>query len=393
MTEPVALAVPGSKSLTQRALVLAALADGPTEIAGALDCDDARLLRRALEATGARIDDRPGGWLVVPGELRLPRDAVFCGNAGTTLRFAAALALLADGPLLLDGDERMRRRPVGDLADALERLGAEVRYQGQRGFPPLTVRRRGPPGSRVAIDASRSSQFVSALLLVAPRLPGGLAVETSGSPVSGPYIELTVDALRAFGAVVDVSPAGWRVAPGPLRGGRFEVEGDWSSAAFLLVAARISGRPVRIANLRDDSRQADRAVVGFLERLDAPGPCRIDLGACPDLLPPLAAASAFAAAPVELRGVAHARLKESDRIAALAEGLRRVGANVAEFADGMRIEPLRAPVAAALDPRADHRIAMAFGLLGLRIPGTSVRDPGCVTKSYPGFWADLERFR
>jgi 3-phosphoshikimate 1-carboxyvinyltransferase len=249
-------------------------------------------------------------------------------------------------------------------------------------------------GTEVEVEAESSSQFASALLLVAPRLPGGLALRLRGAAVSLPYLDLTVQALRAFGARVDVDGPLYRVAPGPLRGARFEVEGDWSSAAFLLAAARIAGRQLCVANAGRDSPQGDRAIVGLLARLDGPGPRTLDLADCPDLVAPLAAAAAFADGTTELRRVAHARLKESDRIRVLADGLRAAGCLVEELPDGLRVargDPVTGP--RTLDPHDDHRMAMAFGLLSLRLPGLHVAAPGCVSKSYPGFWDDLERFR
>jgi 3-phosphoshikimate 1-carboxyvinyltransferase len=256
------------------------------------------------------------------------------------------------------------------------------------------LRRVRPAGVEVEVEAERSSQFASALLLVAPRLPGGLFLRLRGAAVSLPYLDLTVQALRAFGASVDVVDGAFRVAPGPLHGGHFEVEGDWSSAAFLLAAGRIAGRAVRVANVRDDSSQGDRAVVGMLARLDGREPRTFDLADCPDLIAPLAAAAAFADGATEIRRVAHARIKESDRVRVLADGLRTAGCRVDELPDGLRVErgtPAGGTV--TLDPHDDHRMAMAFGLLSLRLPGLHVANPGCVSKSYPGFWDDLERFR
>lgn len=390
----VVLAVPGSKSVTQRALVLAALADGPSELRGALDCDDSRHLRAGLRALGVSIEDGdPACWRVSPGPLRDPGRVLACGNAGTTLRFLSALALLLDAPLGLDGDEALRRRPLGDLADALAALGLAAAWGGRPGCPPVTLRRVGPTGDEVVVGAETSSQFASALLLVAARLPRGLVVRPAGPVVSRPYLALTVECLRAFGVAVEERGGGWRVEPGGPRGRSFAVEGDWSSAAFLLAAARIAGRAVHLGNLRADSAQGDRAIVELLARLDEPPPRFFDLCDCPDLLPPLAAAAAFAPGPTTIAGVAHARVKESDRPAVLAEGFRRAGIGVVELPDGLRIEPGGEPRAATLEPRGDHRMAMAFGLLGLRHPGLRVAEPDCVSKSFPGFWQELERLR
>jgi len=390
----VACSVPGSKSVTQRALLLAALADGPSELRGALDCDDSRRLREALRALGTQLDDvDPACWHVTPGPLRAPDRALDCGNAGTTLRFLSALALLLDVPLTLDGDQHLRRRPLGDLADALAELGVTARWGGRPGSPPVTLRRAGVPGGIVTVGSGRSSQFASALLLVASRLPGGLAVRLAGAVVSRPYLALTMECLRAFGVTAVDAGAELRVAPGGPRGTSFDVEGDWSTAAFLLAAARIAGRDVRLRNLRDDSVQGDRAIVGLLAGLDGPAPRVFDLRECPDLLPPLAAAAAFAPGATTITGVAHAREKESDRVAVLAEGFRRAGLRVAELPDGLRLEAGDDTGPVTLDPHGDHRMAMAFGLLGLRRPGVRVARPECVSKSFPAFWDELERLR
>lgn len=392
----VGCAVPGSKSVTQRALVLAALADGPSELRGALDCDDSRRLREALRALGTRLDDRePSRWRVTPGPLRDPGRTLDCGNAGTTLRFLAALALLLDAPLALDGDEHLRRRPLGDLVDALAALGVAASWGGRPGCPPVTLRRTGAGAESATVASGRSSQFASALLLAAPRLPGGLAVRLSGPVVSRPYLALTVECLRAFGVAVEGAAAATelRVAPGGPHGTSYVVEGDWSSAAFLLAAARIAGRELRLDNLREDSAQGDRAIVGLLAGLDRPAPRTFDLCDCPDLLPPLAAAAAFTPGPTTIAGVAHARIKESDRLAVLAAGFRRAGVRVAELPDGLRLEPGVDPGTVTLDPHDDHRMAMAFGLLGLRHPGLVVARPECVGKSFPGFWDELRRLR
>lgn len=390
----VVCAVPGSKSVTQRALVLAALADGPSELRGALDCDDSRHLRVALRALGIAIaDGDPACWHVSPGALRAPDHSLECGNAGTTLRFLAALALLLDAPLTLDGDAQLRRRPLGELVDALAVLGLAATWSGRPGCPPVTLRRTGGTGDAVTVESGRSSQFASALLLAAARLPHGLLVRPAGAVVSRPYLELTMRCLRAFGVVVTETPDGLRVAPGGPHGASFEVEGDWSAAAFLLAAARIAGRPVRLRNLRDDSAQGDRAIVELLAGLDGPPPRQFDLRHCPDLLPPLAAAAAFASGPTTITGVAHARIKESDRVAVLADGFRRAGVRVTELADGLQLEPGEEPGAVTLDPHDDHRMAMAFGLLGLRRRGLRISNPECVSKSFPAFWHELERLR
>ncbi len=396
---PLRLRAPGSKSETQRALMLAALAAGESALTGALDCDDSRGLRAGLAACGASISEEGERWLVRGGGLRAPAAALDCLEAGTTLRFLAPLALLLPGELVLDGSPRLRERPLQELLDALAGLGVEATRLGPEQLP-LRLRRASPPPAdaatapaRAAIDLSRSSQFASGLLLVAPRLAGGLVLELSGQAVSRPYLELTLAMMRGRGATVSEEGGALRVAPGAYRPGPLPVAGDWSSAAFLLAAAWIAGRPLELEGLDREGAQGDRAILALLEELSLPRPHELDLTDCPDLIAPLAAAAAFAAHPVRLLGAAHARLKESDRPAVLAAGLAAAGVLVQETHDGLLLRPGGALRPARLDARGDHRMAMAFALLSLRQGGVEVVGPGCVSKSYPGFWRDLERLR
>ena len=389
----ITLRAPGSKSQTQRALILAALATGDSELQGPLDCDDSRALRRALELLGVTVTEEPGCWRVRGGRLAAPAAPLWCGEAGTTSRFLAPLCLLVDGELRLDGSPRLRERPLAPLLEALERLGVEARCDGRPGALPVRLRRRGEPSPGTWIDVSRSSQFLSGLLLVAPRLPRGLDLETRGGPVSRPYVELTLRALRAFGASVEERAGGLRVRPSTLAPRELQIEGDWSAGAFLLAGAHLAGKRIAVENLDPDSAQGDRVIARQLRELARPAPHRFDLTDCPDLIAPLAAAAAAAAHPVEICGVAHARLKESDRVAVLARGLRAAGLLAEEQPDGLTLRPGGALRPARLDPAGDHRMAMAFGLLSLLEPGIEVVDPACVGKSYPGFWRDLERLR
>jgi len=331
---------------------------------------------------------------------------VFLGNAGTAVRFGACLSLLSDGELVIDGEPRMRQRPIGALVEALAQLGVTARYLGEAGYPPLGLSRGSTAGDRVRIDGSLSSQYASGLMLVAPRLSSGLTVELTGALVSRPYLEMTAQMMRQAGAEVeadwDGDPPFIRVAPGGYRGGEpLVVEADWSTASFLLAAGELSGRRPRIPNLVEPARslQGDAAFAQHLERLRgdaAGGEHVIDLSDTPDLIAPLAALALFASHPVQLRNVAHARTKECDRIAVLAEQLRRVGAEIDEHEDGLTLRPLRPLTTPAepvsLEPAADHRMAMAFGLVGLKLPHVTVLQPECVSKSFPAFWSALARF-
>ena len=395
--EPLVIPVPGSKSLTQRALVVAALSPGVSILEEPLDCDDSRHLRAALEALGVTIRPCAGGLEVDGGgPLRTPDHPLVLGNAGTAVRFTAALALLAPGPVSLDGVPAMRRRPLHGLLTALEALGVRVEAHGQPGCVPVTLHPPADLGAApewLALDASVSSQLLSALLLVAPRLPRGLTVDLAGPLPSAPYVDLTIDVLRHFGAFVATEGGvRFRVASGGLAARRYAVEGDWSSASYPLAAGHLLGRPVIVPNALAWSHQGDRVFPDLLRALEGPGPRQLDLGESPDVAPTVATCALFAAGETTLTGLATLRFKESDRLAVLARGFRAVGAGVEERPDGLRIlsGPTRGHV--TLDPEGDHRMAMCFALLGLRLPGVHVADPGCVTKSYAGFFEMLARF-
>jgi 3-phosphoshikimate 1-carboxyvinyltransferase len=395
---------PSSKSQTQRALVLAALAAGESRIRRPLLCDDSEHLSAALEGLGAVISRDLDGWSVVGtgGELRAPDEPLRCGEGGTTLRFLACLsALLPRGSraLWLIGTGRLRERPMRELADALLGLGVEVSIERPNDSLALRLQRTGELSGRIEVDASRSSQFLSGLLMTGPCLDraatgGALQIEVTGEAVSRPYVDLTIDAMRRFGVDVERNRGAFVVPVATYQTCEIDIEGDWSGGAFLLAASWIAGLDASVPNLDPGSLQPDRAIAGFLAELARPRPHRFDLTDCPDLVAPLAAACVFGSAPSRIVGAAHARLKESDRVAVLASQLREAGAEVEERPDGLLIAPSGAKLRpAVLDPAGDHRMAMAFGLLSLRQPKIEVCDRGCVTKSYPGFWSDLERFR
>jgi len=394
--------VPTSKSVTQRALVLAALAPGRSELTDPLDCDDSRVLRRALAALGVSITEQPSG-LAVDGATRFQRPAATLDveNAGTATRFCTGLTLLAEGPVTLDGNAAMRRRPMPGLLEALRRLGARVEESGAPSCPPVTIHPPADLGevpATVELDAAGSSQQLSALLLVAPRLPLGLRVVLTGELPSAPYVELTLEALRTFGATVEQerTPDGRRayhVLPGGLRGGTVTIEGDHSSASYPIAAGFLTGQPVEVVNVRPDSLQGDRVFPELLDQLRAPGPRELDLGQTPDIAPTVATCALFARGETRLTNLAHLRIKESDRLAVLAAGFRQVGADLDERPDGLVIRPRALQGDASLDPGSDHRMAMCFGLLGLRLPNLRILDPDCVSKSYPNYFSMLDRFR
>jgi 3-phosphoshikimate 1-carboxyvinyltransferase len=392
--DPVRLRAPGSKSLTQRALILAALADGPSRLRGASPSADSNLLAHALTRLGARITRDGADLGVTPAPLHADGRPIWCGNAGTTLRFAAALSLLLEEPLHLWGDARLGARPQAGLLEPLAAAGVEVtRGEPGGGGLRLTLRGPGQGGEAIDVDTSASSQFLSALLMAGCRLPGGLTLTTHGARVSWSYLEMTTAMMRRAGVPVTIEGDRVTVTEAWPEAMDLDIEPDWSGAAFWLAAGALTGRRVKVPGLREDSAQGDQAVVAHLAALTASSTPRLDLEDAPDLLPPLAVVALFADRPVELRGAAHARLKESDRVEDLAAELRKTGAQVEALPDGLDVRPGAPLHGARLHPHDDHRLAMAFGVLSLRVPGIEVTDPGVVAKSFPSFWDELEQLR
>ena len=392
--------VPGSKSITNRALVLAALATESTTLGHPLDSRDTRLMADALRALGVSVEEDGSAWRVTPGPLRGPA-AVDVGLAGTVMRFLPPLAALADGDVSFDGDPRSRERPLRPLLDALRALGASIDDAGRGGLP-LVVHGAGRlRGGTVDIDASASSQLLSALLLAGPRYDDGVVVRHVGARLPGaPFIELTLAMLRDRGAAVDAGAAVWSVAPAPLRGGEIEVEPDLSSAGPFLFAPLVAGGVVRVAGWPAESLQAGAATPKVLEAMGAT--CRrdgdtlvvhgsgeitgidVDLADNPELACVLAAAAALASTPSRLRGIGHMRGHETDRLAALATELGGLGASVVEHEDGLEFKPatLHGGVFHTYD---DHRLAMAGALVGLAVPDVQVENVETTGKTYPGF--------
>ena len=393
--ESIRVVVPSSKSLTQRALILAALADGRSTLKAPLECDDSMHLRSALRALGVEVHEvAEAEWLVDGGQLCTPSGTLWCGNAGTALRFLSAFSLLLNGELILDGNRHMRRRPVQDIATSLAGVGVTSRYLDTEGFPPFALHRQGELPERIVVDPSKTSQFVSGLLMAGRCFPRGVHIELEGPPVSRPYLHLTLEIMKRFGAIdVEHNDVEFYVPPGGYEAQDYDVEGDWSAAAMVLVASWISRKPVSIPNVKAATAQGDRVIIPMLNELERPRPHRFDLSDCPDLITPLATAAVFANDPTEIIGVAHARVKECDRIYALASELARLGVTIKERHGGLVIQPCSRLTAARLNPFDDHRMAMAFGLLSLRQPGIEVLNKNCVSKSFPDFWHVLRLFK
>lgn len=399
---------PPSKSYTHRALIAGALASGRTRIAGPLRAADTELTARGLESLGVQIEWLPGeiavagcsGAFPAPGEV-----TINCGNSGTTLRLLTSAALLARHPVVLTGNPRMLERPVGPLAGALRALGGDVAFAGRPGYPPIRVSGR-LRGGRTAIDGSISSQFVSSILMAAPYAEEDVELTLPAAPASRSYLDVTADVMLGFGAHVERRGYDWfRVESGtPYRGRDYPVEGDYSSASYLFAVAAVCGGRVAVTGLNPASVQGDRR---FLDALEAMG-CRvtsgtdavtvertdplrgieIDMSSSPDTVQTLAAVAATAGSPTTITGTTHLQYKESDRVGVTADTLRRMGAGVEVTEDSLTITP--APLhGVAVDPHDDHRTAMAFAVLGLAVGGMAIRDPGCVEKSFPGFWEAL----
>jgi 3-phosphoshikimate 1-carboxyvinyltransferase len=391
-----------------RALAAAALADGESTITGALDCDDSRNFIGALRSLGVEIDESAGfaelkvngvggKWPKESAELNL-------GDCGTGYRFAAAFAALGPGPYTLTGSKRLMKRPMGPLIKALRELGAEI-SEKQPGPGPITVKGGKLSGRRITVEGEVSSQFLSALLLIGPKLQGGFEVATAGRLVSEPYVDLTLDVMRDFGVVIDTQVADtWCVMPSPDYAARdYAVEPDASSAAYWFAAAAITGGSVTVSGIPPDSKQADLKLLDVLLKMgcvvdrDADGVTvhgsdlrgvSVDMSDAPDAVPALAVVAAFAGTPTEILNIGGLRHKESDRISTVAEELGRARVDVRELEDGLVIIP-SPPKAAEFESHNDHRIAMSMALIGLTVPGVKVRDPEVVSKSYPGFWDDL----
>jgi 3-phosphoshikimate 1-carboxyvinyltransferase len=393
------VALPGSKSLTARALVLAALADGPSRLVRPLRARDTDLMAAALRALGVGIDEDGDDWVVTPGELGGPAE-VDAGLAGTVLRFLPPVAALADGPVRVDGDPRLHERPNAGLIAALRDLGVQV-DDGGRGRAPFTVHGTGRVrGGAVTVDASESSQIVSGLLLAAARFDAGIDLALAGGVPSMPHVEMTVASLRERGVDVVPTERGWQVSPGPVAARDEVLEPDLSNAAPFLAAALVTGGRVTVRDWPAETTQPGGRLDALLgemgahvtrtdEGLRVTGsgtvrPLVADLGEVGELTPVLAALCALADGTSRLTGVGHLRGHETDRLQALDEVLTAVGARVEQLPDGLVITP-GPHRAAQLGSYADHRMVHAGAVLGLAVEGVEVRDPDAVSKTLPDF--------
>jgi 3-phosphoshikimate 1-carboxyvinyltransferase len=406
---------PGSKSITNRALICAALAQGRSTLRGALESDDTEVmidgLRRlgldvVIDSADCRIEVAGCG-----GRIPAQEATMFVGNSGTTVRFLTAMLTLGHGRYVLDGTPRMRERPIGDLVDGLNRLGASVRALGPNGCPPVEVLAQGLPGGVADVRGDVSSQFLSGLLMAAPYAMQPVELRVAGQLVSQPYVHMTLAVMNSFGVSVDAGDLSRFTIDNAhgYRGCDYAIEPDASAASYFFGAAAVTGGDVTVEGLSADALQGDVALVDVLERMGClverkTGAIRVvgrpligvevDMNPISDTVQTLAAVALFAKGPTTITGVAHIRHKETDRIGAVVTELRKLGAEVEERADGLKITPPVAPESlhgCALDTYDDHRMAMSLSLVGLRVPGVWINDPGCTRKTYPRYFEDLEK--
>jgi len=394
---------PPSKSYSVRALLIGALAEGTTLVTNCLDADDTRYALEALRTIGFSIEGNFKDGVRIGERVSMSANEVplFVGNAGTAMRFLTGILAFVPGRFVLDGEQRMRERPIGDLVEVLMKIGAEVEYADREGFPPLRIRgKKMRGGFDAGIAADTSSQFASALMMGGATLPEGITLRLM-SVASAPYLDITASILGAFGVSVARQGNVIRVRGGRLRRDTYEVEGDYSSASYWFAAAAATRGTVRVNGLALPSAQGDAKFLEILRDMGCVvdgttvtgGALRggtFDCNATPDLVPTLAAIAPLASEAVEIVNVANLRVKESDRLATVTEELRRLGARVEEHTDALRIQPGWGSDPVTVDTHNDHRIAMAFAVAGLARGNVTIANEQVVSKSYPRFWKTLD---
>ncbi len=402
------MSVPGSKSLTNRALVCSALAKGESLIRNASDSTDTAKMINGLNLLGVLVRLNAGQLAVegTGGRLHAPRYPIPVGNAGTTLRFLLSVAARAEGRTVFEASARMGQRPIADLLKAFDELG--IPFEHPDGLGRYVIHGGAFRGGAVSISGEKSSQFISSLLLATPGTAEGISVHLTGPLASAPYLAMTMDVMKKFGVGVLEEPGPvYRVPPGlSYRPAQYIVEPDASSATYAFGAAAVTGGRVSVRGMQRESLQSEACLLDVLGAMgcvvewmtdgvavSCPGDLHgvtVDMNRAPDAVPTLVAVALFALEPTRITNVAHLRYKESDRLGTLAAELRRLGADIAVLDDGLIVTPV--PLhGAAVDAHDDHRLAMSFALIGVRVPGVSVLGPDCVDKSFPRFWEELDR--
>lgn len=397
--------VPGSKSISHRMMICAALCNGTSTVHNVLDSEDLSLTRQTLSAMGAAINDQPDGSVTVQGfgGRPIPFDQpIYLGNSGTSMRLLAGIAALGSTPYTLTGDERMCQRPMNELLDALNRFHIEANSETGSGTPPVTIKGGNRTGGSTILDCSRSSQYLSALLMAGGLLEEGLTIDLTGPPVSVPYIDLTLDVMRQFKVTARrVSDTCYQV-PGRQSyvPGTFSVEPDMSNAGYFWAAGAVTGKKIGVNHISENSLQGDKGQAYILEKMG----CRVeetngilsvqggtlsavdvDMADTPDAVPAIAVTAAFARGTTRIRNIGHLRIKECDRIDAVCSQLEKMGIRTAQGEDFMEITG-GTPKGTKIETFNDHRIAMAFSIPGLMIPGMEIENPRCVEKSFPTYW-------
>lgn len=407
----VELAVPGSKSLTQRALIAASLASGTSTLVGPLDSEDTVYSSGALANMGVSVDKSGADWtvegrggLIEPGE-----GPIFLGNNGTATRFLTSVAALGNGEFVIDGDERMHERPIGPLMQALQGWGVNIESVRGTGCPPLAIKAGGLDGGETVLPEGKSSQYLSSLLLVAPYARRAATLRVEGEVLSKPYVGMTLAVMADFGIYVENEPdfSSFTIPQGCYKAREYRIEGDASNASYFWAAAAVTGGRVTVSNVPVPSLQGDAMLVPLLGRMGCDVESRdggitvsalrplegitVDMGDMPDVVPTLAVVAAFANGKTVINNIEHLRIKECDRLSAVVTELTKLGVTVEEFQDSMVVhgtggEGMRG---AEIETYNDHRMAMCFAVAGLRVPGVKITGEGCVAKSFPDFW---ERF-
>ena len=415
--------VPGSKSLTNRALLIASLVNGSTHLTNALFSDDSCYFANALQTLGfdIQLDETDHAMTVtgLGGKIPASKAELFIGNAGTAARFLSAFLTLGNGEYILDGEPRMRERPIGDLVDSLTQLGANIRpvqnaEGGKRNVqicPPVKITANGLPGGKTQIAGDISSQFLSALLMVAPYAQREIEITLSTELNSKPYVDMTIDIMKDFGVEIErdgynsftIHPAAY------LPISNYQIESDASAASYFFAAPAICGGTVRVENISRTSKQGDIAFLDVLAKMGCTVTetdycllvtgfpelhgVDVDMRDISDTAQTLAAIAPFASSPTRIRGIASARVKETDRVHATCAELSRLGVQVEEHEDGMTIHPCKIFQPANIQTYNDHRMAMAFSLIGLRVDGVSIENPACVSKTFPNYFEVLDSLR